>query len=329
MIEDRLQVDVASPEDVAASGMTYLPGGVFTMGSNRFYPEESPRREVKVAPFWIDERPVTNAAFRSFVEATGHVTFAEIAPDPMDYPGMLPELAQPGSLVFEKTDGPVDLRDYGQWWRFCLGADWRHPWGPDSGIEGMDEHPVVQIGYADALAFAKWAGKELPTEAEWEFAARGGLENTEYAWGDELAPDGRILANYWQGAFPYDPGSGVRWERTSPVGSYPGNGYGLLDMIGNTWEWTSDWWSLPSIPKKPFKGACCIPANPRGGKERNSYDPCTPQVKVGRKVLKGGSHLCAPSYCQRYRPAARHAQPIDSPASHIGFRCVKRANETA
>jgi formylglycine-generating enzyme required for sulfatase activity len=306
------------------AGMTFIPGGTFTMGSNRFYPEEKPTRKVRVDAFWIDYAPVTNREFSAFVAATGRVTFAEIAPDPRDYPGMPPELAQPGSLVFHKTRGPVDVRDFTQWWSFQLSADWRHPWGPESSLEGLEDHPVVQIAYQDARAYALWAGKDLPTEAEWEFAARGGLEGREFAWGDELAPDGAMLANYWQGAFPYANQMFDGWERTSPVRTYPANGYGLFDMIGNVWEWTLDWWSLPSIPKKPFKGACCIPANPRGGRERGSHDPCTGQVSVGRKVLKGGSHLCAPNYCQRYRPAARHPQPIDSPTSHIGFRCVRR-----
>lgn len=316
--------DIAEQQDERLKGMRYLEGGSFHMGSDRFYPEEAPMREVSVDPFWIDEIPVTNREFQRFVEATGHVTFAEIAPDPKDYPGMPPEMAQPGSLVFQRTRGPVDMGDFSQWWNFSFGADWRHPWGPDSSIEGLEDHPVVQVSWEDVQAYAQWAGKELPTEAEWEFAARGGLDRAEFAWGDELAPEGKMLANYWQGNFPYANQLLDGWERTSPVRSYPANDYGLFDMIGNVWEWTIDWWSLPSTPKKPFKGACCIPANPRGGKERESYDPCTPNIPISRKVLKGGSHLCAPNYCQRYRPAARHPQPVDSPTSHVGFRCIIR-----
>lgn len=294
------------------------------MGSEKFYPEEAPLRSIRVDPFWIDETPVSNADFARFVEDTGYVSFAEIAPDPKDYPGMSPDLAHPGSLVFQRTAGPVNMADFGQWWIFAFGADWRHPWGAGSSLSGIEDHPVVQIAWEDAQAYARWAGKDIPTEAEWEFAAKGGLEGQEFAWGDELAPEGKMLANYWQGDFPHENTMDDGWERTSPIRSYPANGYGLFDMIGNVWEWTSDWWSLPSPHKKPFKGACCTPVNPRGGKRHGSYDPCSPNVRVPRKVLKGGSHLCAPNYCQRYRPAARHPQPIDSPTSHIGFRCVVR-----
>lgn len=294
------------------------------MGSERFYPEEAPIRQVRVDPFRIDEKLVTNREFAAFVAATGYVTFAEIAPDPKDYPGMPPELAKPGSLVFRPTQCPVDMRDISQWWDFVFGADWRRPLGPQSSIEGIEDHPVVQIAYQDAEAYAAWAGKALPTEAEWEYAARGGLDRAEFAWGDELAPAGAMLANYWQGMFPYQNSIADGWERTSPVGAFPPNGYGLYDMIGNVWEWTADWWSLPQADRKPTSRSCCVPTNPRGGDKHGSRDPATPHVAIGRKVLKGGSHLCAANYCQRYRPAARHPQSIDSPTSHIGFRCVVR-----
>ncbi|WP_448665139.1 formylglycine-generating enzyme family protein [Sphingomonas sp. CJ20] len=304
--------------------MRRIPGGVFTMGSERFYPEEAPVRRVRVDPFWIDETPVTNDQFAAFVAATGHVTLAEIAPDPADYPGLLPELAQAGSLVFEKTAGPVPMHDVTQWWLYLFGADWRHPTGPESTLAGLGDHPVVHIAHADALAYARWAGKALPTEAEWEFAARGGLEDADYAWGDALAPGGAMLANYWQGAFPHANSLLDGWERTSPVRSYPPNGYGLYDMIANVWEWTDDWWSLPEGGANKGQGSCCIPANPRGGSEAASIDPAAQALGTGRKVLKGGSHLCAESYCQRYRPAARHPQPIDTSTSHVGFRCVVR-----
>jgi len=316
---------VVTLAEVSTTGMRHLPGGVFAMGSNRFYPEEAPVQRVRVDSFWIDETPVTNRDYARFVAATGHRTLAETAPDPADYPGMSIELAQPGSLVFRSPVGPVDPGDFTRWWEFRLGADWRRPLGPGSSIEGLEDHPVVHIAYADAEAYAAWAGKSLPTEAEWEYAARGGLDGADYAWGDDLEPDGLRRANYWQGEFPYDddrPRDGR--VRTTPVGTYPPNGYGLFDMIGNVWEWTSDWWSLPKLAKKRFKGACCVPANPRGGKERQSYDPCTPDIRIPRKVLKGGSHLCAANYCQRYRPAARHPEPIDTSTSHLGFRCIVR-----
>jgi formylglycine-generating enzyme required for sulfatase activity len=304
-------------------GMRRLDGGVFRMGSARGYPEEAPVRPVRVDPFWIDETPVTNRQFARFVEATGHRTLAETPPDPRDYPGMEPEMARAGSLVFTPTAGPADLRDFSQWWRFCFGADWRRPAGPDSSLEGLDDHPVVHVAYADAKAYARWAGKTLPSEAEFEYAARGGLDGAEFGWGDELAPDGAMLANYWQGEFPHENTLQDGYARTSPVRTYPPNGFGLFDTIGNVWEWTSDWFALPKAERKP-KGACCTPANPRGGSERESRDPSNPQVRFGRKVLKGGSHLCAANYCQRYRPAARSPQAVDSSTSHIGFRCVIR-----
>lgn len=294
------------------------------MGSEHFYPEERPRRWVRVDAFWIDETPVTNHEFAKFVAATGYRTFAQTPPNPADYPGMPPELAKAGSLVFEPPHARVDLHDFGQWWKFRSGANWFRPLGEGSSIDGLEDHPVVHIAYADAEAYAAWAGKSLPTEAEWEYAARGGLD-TEFAWGEELAPNGRMLANYWQGEFPHDNRMLDGWERTSPVRSFAPNGYELYDMIGNVWEWTSDWYALPHTNKAP--GSCCIPANPRGGTQQQSYDPCMPSMRIGRKVLKGGSHLCAPNYCQRYRPAARYAQPIDTSTSHVGFRCVVREAE--
>lgn len=308
-------------------GMRWIAAGEFTMGATGWYPEEAPLRRVFVDGFWIDATPVTNREFAAFVAATGHVTLAEIAPDPGDYPGMPPELAVPGSLVFTPPPGPVPLDRYDLWWRFVPGADWRHPLGPADDIDalGLWDHPVVQIAYADAAAYARWAGKALPTEAEHEYAARGGLEGRDFAWGDELAPDGRMLANYWQGTFPHHNSAEDGWERTSPVGSFPPNGHGLFDMIGNVWEWTQDWWQeQPQPARKKQPGACCTIRNPRGGAEWQSRDPAQPQVRIGRKVLKGGSHLCAVNHCQRFRPAARHPEMIDTATSHIGFRCVKR-----
>jgi len=300
------------------AGMRWIPGATFRMGSENFYPEERPVHRVRVDGFWIDTTPVTNAQFRAFVAATGYRTYAEIPPRAEDYPGALTEMLFPGSLVFTQPDGPVPMQMQ-NWWRFVLGADWRHPYGPDSSIDDLDEHPVVHIALCDAEAYAAWAGKRLPTEAEWELAARGGLEEADYAWGDILMPDGKALANFWQGRFPYENLVEDGYERTSPVGSFPPNAYGLVDMIGNTWEWTTDWYQ-PRHPEEAQK-ACCIPANPRGPSEQASYDDCAP-VRIPRKVLKGGSHLCAPNYCQRYRPAARYPHPVDTSTSHIGFRCV-------
>lgn len=301
-------------------GMIWIEGGEFRMGSERFYPEEAPLRRVKVDGFWIDETPVTNRQFAAFVAATGHVTTAEIPPDPKDYPGMLPGMERAGSLVFRKSATPVDTSNPANWWAFEFGADWRHPYGQDSSLDGLEDHPVVHVSWTDAAAYARWAGKDLPTEAEWEFAARGGIEGAEYAWGDQLAPGGAMLANFWQGLFPLANTMADGWERTSPVRTYPANGYGLYDMIGNTWEWTQDWW----VENRKKGSDCCVVANPRGGKLKESFDPAQPQVRIGRKVMKGGSHLCAENYCQRYRPAARHPEMIDTSTSHIGFRCVAR-----
>jgi len=300
-------------------GMALIKGGGFLMGADDYYPEEAPTRRATVGDFWMDIFPVTNRQFDAFVAATRYVTFAEKAPDPKDYPGMLPEMGQAGSAVFVPTAGPVDLGNPSLWWKFVFGADWRHPLGPDNGIDGVMDHPVVQIAYEDAKAYARWAGKELPSEAEWEYAARGGLEGKAFAWGDELEPEGRLMANTWQGDFPWrkaDTGFGG----TSPVGAFPPNGFGLYDMIGNVWEWTSDWYSNAAV--EPER-SCCGPPRHRAARKAESFDPCSP-VKMARKVAKGGSHLCAPNYCRRYRPAARHPQPLDSPTSHIGFRCVAR-----
>jgi len=302
--------------------MVWIPGGTFRMGSDHHYPEEAPAHRVTVDGFWIDRGPVTNAAFARFVESTGYVTFAEKPPDPALYPGARPDLLFAGSLVFTQPAAPVDLRDPGLWWRFARGADWRHPEGEGSGIEGRMEHPVVHLTHADAAAYASWAGKALPTEAQWEHAARGGVDEAEFAWGEALEPLGRPMANIWQGEFPWQNLSRDGWTRTSPVGAFPPNGYGLLDMIGNVWEWTDDWYR----PRRPDEGrkACCIPKNPRGGTPEESLDPGDPAIRIPRKVLKGGSHLCSPNYCRRYRPAARYPEPIDTSASHLGFRCVSR-----
>jgi len=294
------------------------------MGSDVFYPEEAPSREVLVRDFWIDETPVTNGDYAHFVAATGYVTVAEMAPEPRLHPGMSAGMARPGSLVFEKTAGPVDLNDVTQWWDFRFGAHWRMPLGPGSTIQGIEDHPVVHVAYADALAYADWAGKSLPTEAEWEFAARGGLVKADYAWGDELAPGGAMMANYWQGLFPFANQLLDGYERTSPVRAYPVNGYGLYDMIGNVWEWTEDWYAPAATRVRRTGGCCKVPQRSRNARKDDGGELPAGGSTIGRKVLKGGSHLCAANYCQRYRPAARHPQTVDTSTSHIGFRCVVR-----
>ena len=306
--------------------MSFVPGGTFRMGSDKHYPEEAPAHRVTVSGFWIDRTPVTNRQFKDFVRATGHVTFAELPPDPKNYPGALPHMLYAASLVFAPPGRPVDLKNWGEWWQFLKGANWRHPYGSKSNINALDNHPVVHVAYADALAYAQWAGKELPTEAEWEFAARGGLDGAEFAWGDEFKPGGQHRANTWQGNFPNENLAEDGFERTSPVMAFPSNGYGVYDMIGNVWEWTADWWSAKHEADAPK--ACCVPENPRGGSEAASYDLCQPQIKIPRKVIKGGSHLCAPNYCRRYRPAARHAEAVDTSTSHLGFRCIIRERKS-
>jgi formylglycine-generating enzyme required for sulfatase activity len=311
------------PADVAAQrGMVRIREGAFVMGSEDFYPEERPVRRVAVDGFRIDSHQVTNAEYRQFVEATGWVTESEKSPDPALYPGAPRENLVPGSLVFMPTDRPVDLRDYSQWWAWTPGADWRHPTGPDSTLDGLDEHPVVHVAYADALAYCAWAETMLPSEAEWEYAARGGLKGKPFTWGDEDTQETAPKANTWQGRFPFENTEVDGWVRTAPVGSFEANGYGLYDMAGNVWEWTDDWYrSTHTDPEAP---SCCIPTNPRGGDALASLDPTQPHTPIPRKVLKGGSHLCAPNYCLRYRPAARQPQMIDTGMSHVGFRTIVR-----
>jgi sulfatase modifying factor 1 len=290
------------------------------MGSDEHYPEEAPAHSVAVDGFWMDAVAVTNARFAEFAGATGYVTVAERPLDPADFPGAPAENLLPGSMVFHRTPGPVDLRHLSQWWAWTPGAGWKHPEGPGSSVDGREDHPVVHVAYEDAVAYSDWAGESLPTEAEWEHAARGALDRVAYTWGDEPESPGERLANYWHGDFPWRPEAG--YGTTAPVGSYPPNAYGLSDMAGNVWEWTTDWYSArhPEDEDKP----CCVPRNPRGGDECDSLDPAQPQFAIGRKVIKGGSFLCADSYCRRYRPAARRPQMIDTGMSHVGFRCVVR-----
>ena len=301
--------------------MAWIPGGTFRMGSDAHYPEEAPAHSVSVQGFWMDRFTVTNADFKRFVEATGHVTLAEQPAKAEDYPGAKPEMLVPSSVMFRRTDGPVDLANHFNWWVYVAGADWRHPRGPASGIRKLMDHPVVHVAYEDACAYAKWARKGLPTEAEWEFAARGGLEGAEFCWGDELMPGGKSMANTWQGEFPWQNLCEDGYEWTAPVGSFPANGYGLHEMAGNVWEWTTDWYQEHG----KIKRACCTIDNPRGGDAEQSYDPNSAGVRIPRKVMKGGSYLCAPNYCRRYRPAARMPQAIDTSTCHLGFRCIVRS----
>jgi formylglycine-generating enzyme len=286
-----------------------LPGGTFRMGSTSFYPEEAPIHTVIVGSFAVERHPVTNAQFAEFVAATGYVTVAEQPIDPALYPGIDPSELHGGALVFHPTPGPVDLRDWRQWWDWVPGANWRHPFGPDSTVSDRADHPVLQVAYPDAAAYARWAGRRLPTEAEWEYAARGGsaADSWTYSWGNEPNPGGRLMANTWQGQFPYRNDGALGWVGTSPVGTFPPNGFGLVDMIGNVWEWTTTKFSAHHRLDQPPK-ICCTPSGPA--------DPTVNQT------LKGGSHLCAPEYCHRYRPAARSPQSQDSATTHIGFRCV-------
>ncbi len=293
--------------------MVRIQGGSFRMGSQRFYPEERPVRTVTVEDFWIDAAPVTNAAFRRFVEDTGYVTWAER--EAVRLPQA--DRAVLGSMVFGRPQALAGQAGHSPWWSFVEGACWHRPLGPGSGLDGLARHPVVHVAYEDAQAYARWAGKALPTEAQWEYAARGGLDGAEYAWGHVLEPGGAVLANYWQGMFPLENTMKDGWERTSPVGVFAPNGYGLFDMIGNVWEWTCSPWGLPPAPSE----GCCEKRTP-------ASSPEGPPVDAGgaapmQRVIKGGSHLCAKNYCQRYRPAARHPQDVDSPTGHVGFRCVR------
>ena len=310
-----------TPDAPKVDGMVWIPGGTFLMGSDKHYPEEAPAHNVSVRGFWMDRHTVTNADFKRFVEATGHKTLAERPANPEDYPGAKPEMLAPSSVMFKKAKGPVDLRNYYNWWVYVPGADWRHPRGPASNIRKLMDHPVVHVAFSDAEAYAKWAGKELPTEAEWEFAARGGLEGAEFCWGDEMTPGGKSMANTWQGEFPWQNLCEDGYEWTAPVEAFPPNGNGLYEMAGNVWEWTTDWYQEHG----KIKHACCTIDNPRGGEADQSYDPNVTDVRIPRKVMKGGSYLCAPNYCRRYRPAARMPQAIDTSTCHLGFRCIVRA----
>ena len=322
-MESAGRLTLEPPGTPPSPGMTWVPGGEYLMGSEAFYPEERPVHRVAVDGFWMDTRPVTAATFRRFIRETGYTTVAERPLDPDDYPDADPALLVPGSLVFRPSTRPVDLTDNRAWWEYVLGALWKRPGGKGTTINGRDNHPVTHVAYEDAEAFAAWAGKELPTEAEWEFAARGGLEGAVFAWGDEHFPDGRAMANTWQGEFPWQNLKLDGFDGTSPVGTFPPNGYGLYDVTGNVWEWTSDWFTQHHADA--VQHACCVPSNPRVTTSDGSHaSPGEPGPQVPRKVIKGGSHLCAPNYCLRYRPAARQPQTIETSTSHLGFRCIAR-----
>ena len=291
------------------TNMAWIPEGTFLMGSDEFYPEERPVHPVSVDGFWMDEHPVTVADFRRFVKATGYVTVAERPLDPGDFPGAEPAMLVPGSLVFHRTLGPVDLSDVHNWWAYVPGASWRRPEGPGSSTVGRDRHPVTQVAFEDAEAYATWLGKSLATEAEWEYAARGGLDGARFAWGNEFAPKGRTMANTWQGEFPWQNLLVDGYEGTSPAGAFPANGYGLFDMTGNVWEWTCD-----VFEDGGSLSPCCAPGA---------------SGSIARRVIKGGSHLCAPSYCLRYRPAARQGEAVDTSTGHLGFRCLLRSSDVS
>jgi len=294
------------------AGMVWIPGGSFLMGSDNHHPEEAPAHPATVDGFWIDRYPVTNLEFDHFVRATGHVTLAE----------KKRQNGEAGSLVFRKPGGVVNLSNDRLWWHFVTGADWRHPLGPCSGLEGKSKHPVVHLGYEDAQAYAHWAGKDLPTEAEWEYASRGGLEGAEFAWGGELMPAGYLMANIWQGEFPWQNLTCGGFEGTSPVGFFPPNGYGLYDTIGNVWEWTSDAYASRQPAASDCSATLRFPLRRLG---EGSLE--APNLSAPPNVMKGGSFLSAPNYCQRYRPAARMGQAVESTACHLGFRCVARWSE--
>ncbi len=309
------------------SGMVWIPGGEFTMGSDAVgaSSHERPLHNIRVDGFWMDETDVTNAQFRRFVEATGYVTTAEKAPTVEDIvrysrPGArIPSKEElvAGSIVFDPPDHPVDLDDVRQWQKWTPGADWRHPKGPGSSIDGLDDHPVVHVSWFDANEYAKWAGKRLPTEAEWEFAARGGLDGKKYVWGDEPFNEQHPQCNIFQGSFPDHNTVKDGYERTSPVKAYPPNGYGLCDMAGNVWQWTADWYLPDTYAHDAVRGVVVNPTGPE-----HSFDP---QKRPPERVQRGGSFLCCVGYCFNYRPSARMGCPPDTGMSHVGFRCVMSA----
>ncbi len=318
--------EVTTPPEDGPEGMVWIPGGTYLAGNDgsEASVHEGPAHTVQIDGFWMDETEVTNAQFREFVEETGYVTIAERPIDweeikknvPPGTPKPADSILQPGSMVFSPPDYPVSLNDYSQWWAWVIGANWRHPYGPESSIEGKDNFPVVHIAYEDAVAYADWAGKRLPTEAEFEFAARNAKSGAAFAWGDELTPQGKYLANFFQGDFPHRVTSDDGYTGIAPVKSYPPNSYGLYEIIGNVWEWTSDWYRPDTYSQLDKMTVCKNPTGPE-----SSYDPTDPYNQ--KRVIKGGSYLCSTQYCSNYRPSARMATAIDSGQEHLGFRCVK------
>jgi len=301
-------------------GMVWIPGGEFTMGSeNPKMRDAQPLHRILVDGFWMDQTAVTNEQFQQFVETTGYVTVAERTPQAMDFPGAPPENLVAGAVVFAPPKGPVSLDNHLQWWTYVKGADWRHPEGPGSDLQERAKHPVLQVAWEDAVAYAKWAGKRLPTEAEFEFAARGGLERKRYPWGDELKPDGKWMANIWQGRFPYENTEEDGFRATAPVASFPANGYGLYDMAGNVWQWCSDWYRHDYY--RDLTAGAQPARNPQGPPD--SFDPAEP--RVAKRVMRGGSYLCTDQYCTAYEAGARGKGAADTGTNHVGFRCVKSA----
>jgi sulfatase modifying factor 1 len=304
----------------APSGMIRIPGGEFWMGcDDSATPDARPFHRVRLSSFWIDRTEVTNQQFARFVRATGYVTVAERKPDPRDFPSAPPDSLVPGSLVFTPPGGKVSLTSVYGWWRYQPGANWRHPEGPGSDLKGRENHPVVHVAWEDAAAYARWAGQRLPTEAEWEFAARGGLDRQRYGWGNTLKPGGKWPANIWQGHFPDQNRAEDGFRGTAPVASFPANGYGLYDMSGNVWEWCADWYRPDTY--QALAAANSVSRNPKGPK--SSFDPREPGI--AKRVQRGGSFLCCDQYCSRYIVGARGKGAVDSGTSHVGFRCVRSA----
>jgi formylglycine-generating enzyme required for sulfatase activity len=320
--------NTATPPSATPEGMVWIPGGEFSMGAQdppdmddevgmQATRDSRPIHRVYVDGFWMDKTEVTNAQFAEFVKATGYVTVAERAPRAEDFPGAPPENLVAGSVVFSPPDHAVPLNNHFQWWAYVKGANWRHPLGPKSDLKGREQYPVVHIAYEDAMAYAKWAGKRLPTEGEWEFAARGGLSGKVYPWGDEFKPGGRWMANSHQGHFPNQDTAADKFRGIAPVAKFPPNGYGLYDVGGNVWEWVSDWYRPDYYAQLAAAGT--VARNPQG--PPSSFDPSEPGEK--KRVHRGGSFLCTDQYCSRYMVGTRGKGEVSTGTNHLGFRTVR------